>query len=88
MSENKTPREMAENYAVSAEGDIGDGMTKHEAIEVLHTAYYAGLIAGAKMGWKARELYLVPYFAQGGGSGLVDKKLFDEWWASLEKKDE
>ena len=85
MSEKtKTPREMAldsANEIFLMDGvsmDVADNNDK-AVITYGEKCYLAGLEAGAKMGYEA-----------GFEVGFSDNKAmsFDEWWASLEKKDD
>lgn len=72
MSENKTPREMAEEYCKDFNPhDYGIG----EIAELLHSTYLVAIKAGAKIGWDAG-------FLEGLSNGPFIP--FSKWWASLE----
>ena len=74
MSENKTPREMAEEWAAK----YANGLANEDYADCYsdcRLSFLAGIKAGAKMGWVARGYYVIEE-----DRGVT----VDEWWASLE----
>ena len=76
MSENKTPRELADLYCKDFNPhDYGIG----EIAELLHSTYLVAMKAGARMGYV--EGYEEGQISDGG---FYPEDSFTEWWASLE----